>query len=125
PKLYKYYNDVVCRTEKFDPSLQFPFPKSVFSMATFNLGGCVFTERHFDVCDFAGGLCSIQALGNYNHKKCGHLVLYELRLVIEFPPRSEASIPSACVSHSNIPVTEEDEFRASFTQYTLGGLCQW
>ncbi|OCH86581.1 hypothetical protein OBBRIDRAFT_806683 [Obba rivulosa] len=32
------------------------------------------------------GFCAITTLGNYNPKKDGHLVLWDLGLVIKFPP---------------------------------------
>lgn len=53
--------------------------------------------------------------------KGGQLVLWEMCLVIEFPSGSCVLIPSATVTHSNIPVAPGG-FRTSFTQYAPGGL---
>jgi hypothetical protein len=51
-------------------------------------------------------------------------VLWDLQLVIEFPPGSTILIPSAVLHHSNIPIQKGEE-RYSFTQYTAGGLFRW
>ncbi|KAJ7849676.1 hypothetical protein B0H14DRAFT_3452376 [Mycena olivaceomarginata] len=64
---------------------------------------------------------SDRALGDFNPKEGGHIILWELKLVIEFPPGALILIPSATVMHSNLPVGP-GEHRASFTQYTGGGL---
>ncbi|KAJ7180004.1 hypothetical protein C8R43DRAFT_941738 [Mycena crocata] len=54
-------------------------------------------------------------------KKGGHLVLWDLKLVIEFPPGALILLPSATLSHSNVPVQPGDK-HISFTQFTAGGL---
>lgn len=41
--------------------------------------------------------------------------------MIEFPPGALIFIPSATITHSNIPVAK-GETRSSFTQYAPGGL---
>lgn len=52
------------------------------------------------------------------------MVLWEFKLIIQFPPGSTIHLPSAAVSHSNTPI-RKGEKRASFTQYTAGGLFRW
>lgn len=69
-------------------------------------------------------MCAIHALGNYDPKKGGHLILWDWKLVIEFPPGCTIIIPSAAVAHGNIAV-REGEVRKSFTQYCAGGLVRW
>jgi hypothetical protein len=63
----------------------------------------------------------VQALGNFDPEQGGHLVLWDLKLVVEFPAGALILLPSATIAHSNIPVQEGDE-RVSFTQYTAGGI---
>ncbi|KAG6905458.1 hypothetical protein DXG01_002553, partial [Tephrocybe rancida] len=77
-----------------------------------------------DTANLPFGLCAVTALGNFDATKGGHLVLWDLGLVIEFPPSSTILIPSAVIEHSNIPI-QEHETRYSFTQYSSGGLFQW
>jgi len=50
------------------------------------------------------GWCAITSLGPFDPKRGGHLVLWDLQLVIEFPPGSTILIPSAVLQHSNIPI---------------------
>ena len=73
-------------------------------------------------CPF--GWCSVQALGNYNYKTGGHLILWELKLIVEFPPGSLILLPSATITHSNVAV-DEGETRVSFTQFAAGGLFRY
>ncbi|KAJ7348101.1 hypothetical protein DFH08DRAFT_960452 [Mycena albidolilacea] len=79
---------------------------------------------HRDFANLAFGLCAITALGDFNYKMGGHLVLWDCKLVIEFPPGCTILIPSAAIYHSNIPIGHK-EHRYSFTQYTAGGLFRW
>ena len=79
---------------------------------------------HTDVGNKANGLCAVTALGKFNPKRSGHLILGRLRLVIEFPPGTTALIPSATVPHGNTAI-DDDETRMSVTQYAAGGLFRW
>ncbi|KAJ7651889.1 hypothetical protein B0H17DRAFT_1215103 [Mycena rosella] len=63
-------------------------------------------------------------LGYLDPDLSGHLILWDLKLVIRFPPGPTILIPSAIVRHSNVPVGPT-ESRFSFTQYTAGGLFRW
>ncbi|KAJ7671817.1 hypothetical protein B0H14DRAFT_3102332 [Mycena olivaceomarginata] len=60
------------------------------------------------------GLCAITALGNFDYTKGGHLILWDAKLILEFPPGTTILIPSAAIYHSNIPVAP-GERRFSFT----------
>ncbi|KAF7288421.1 hypothetical protein HMN09_01394600 [Mycena chlorophos] len=123
PRLYQYYRRY---NAKLDEKLHQPrpFARSVFSAATFNLGPWVWTFKHRDVLNLPFGWCAITALGNFDPTKGGHLVLWDLRMVVEFPPGATILIPSATLVHSNTPVSKH-EHRASFTQYTAGGLFRY
>ena len=52
------------------------------------------------------------------------MILWDLGLVIEFPPGSTIFIPSAALEHSNASI-QEHERRYSFTQFTSGGIFRW
>lgn len=66
----------------------------------------------------------MQALGKFNPKLGGHLILWDAKLIIEFPHGTTILIPSATVAHSNIPV-QKGESRVLFTQYCAGGIFRW
>ncbi|KAJ7155576.1 hypothetical protein C8R43DRAFT_1000503 [Mycena crocata] len=106
------------------PHLPRNFDRSVFACAAFNFGPNVWTFKHRDVLNIPFGWCAVQALGRFDPRKGGHLILWDLKLVIEFPHGATILLPSATVEHSNIPVQPGDE-RASFTQYTAGGLMRY
>ncbi len=97
---------------------------NVFACATFNVGERTVTVKHTDHLNLAYGWCAITPIGNYDPKRSGQIVLWELRMVIEFPPLSCGLIPSAIVSHSNLGI-QKGETRHSFTQYSAGGLFRW
>lgn len=101
-----------------------PFRNSIWSACTFNLGPRTCARRHKDFVNLAFGWCAITALGNFDHTRGGHLVLWDCKLILEFPPGSTILIPSAAILHSNIPIGA-GERRYSFTQYTAGGLFRW
>ncbi|KAJ3869995.1 hypothetical protein EV359DRAFT_76235 [Lentinula novae-zelandiae] len=65
---------------------------------------------------------------NYGPQTCadkgGHLVLWDLKLIIRFPPGATVLFPSALITHSNLPV-QSGETRYSIIQYSSGGLFRW
>ncbi|KAJ7690453.1 hypothetical protein B0H14DRAFT_3532294 [Mycena olivaceomarginata] len=97
---------------------------SVFAACTFNFGPRAICASHLDYANLSWGWCAITALGDFDPDLGGHLILWDLRLVIRFPPGSTILIPSAVIRHSNVPVRAH-EYRASFVQYTAGGLFRW
>jgi hypothetical protein len=118
PHLYAYYVDHLGPLFKTYPDLQRNFINSVFACATFNFGPITCPGN------LPFGWCAITALGNFNPLLGGHLILWDLKIVIEFPPGSTILIPSASIRHSNIMI-RPGESRYSFTQYTAGGLFCW
>jgi len=85
----------------------------------YNLGPQTVSEPHLDSTNLLFGLCTITlaALGNYDPKKGSRFVMWDCKLVIQFPP-------GTIVTHSNIPITSHKK-QYSFTQYTAGALFQW
>ena len=107
-----------------DETLKAPFSNSVFACAAFNFGPQVVTRPHRDHLNLAYGWCSITALGTFDPKAGGHLVLPELKLAIEFPPGATVLIPSASFTHYNLPIGIEEN-RQSITQFSAGGIFRW
>lgn len=123
PRLYGYYRRIMNKLEEHTGERR-NFPGSVFACATANFGPKVCSFKHRDTLNLAYGWCAITALGNFNPKLGGHIIFWETKTVVEFPPGSTFLIPSSCLSHSNTP-TQPGEYRASFTQYTAGGVFRW
>ncbi|KAF8057788.1 hypothetical protein FPV67DRAFT_1565894 [Lyophyllum atratum] len=121
PKLYRFYATTLQTLFTTCTHLDHTFSNSVFPACTFNCGPQTCTWRHIDYANLPYGLCAITALGNFNPRTGGQLILYGLRVVIDFPPGATILIPSGSVEHGNCPIAP-DETRMSFTQYAAGGL---
>ncbi|KAL7279948.1 hypothetical protein ACG7TL_006359 [Trametes sanguinea] len=124
PRMYDYYEETMNALYQKDSTLRPNFSNNVFGAATFNLGPRTISYTHRDHLNLPWGWCSITAIGDFDPVRGGHLVLHDLRMVIEFPPGSTILIPSAILSHSNTSIAPE-EHRYSFTQYSAGGLFRW
>ncbi|KAH9886483.1 hypothetical protein C8Q73DRAFT_748948 [Cubamyces lactineus] len=124
PKLHQYYKATLDHICESDPSLKRNSPGNSFAAATFNLGPQTFTRPHLDHLNLPWGWCAITALGAFNHTRCGQVVLWNLRKIIEFLCAATIYMPSAVVEHSNLAVDSEEE-RLSITQYTAGALFRW
>ncbi|KAJ6472763.1 hypothetical protein C8R47DRAFT_1221770 [Mycena vitilis] len=124
PNLFDFYRDYMGRFYRRYTHLKRPFLNGIFSACTFNLGPHTCALGHRDFANFALGWCPITAFGRFDYKKGGHLILWDCRLILEFPPGCTIIIPSAAIFHSNIPIAPHER-RYSFTQYTAGGLFRW
>jgi adenine-specific DNA glycosylase len=124
PELFKYYKDHLDPLLEKMKHLRKHFKKSVFTSAAFNFGPNVCTFSHRDCMNCPFGWCAIQSLGSFDHTLGGHLVLEDLKLLIEFPPGCLILIPSAVLTHANTPI-QAGEKRASFTQYCAGALFRY
>ncbi|TFY77044.1 hypothetical protein EWM64_g6968 [Hericium alpestre] len=123
PKVYQHYAENL-QPIYDDYGLKLLFQDSIFPSANFNLGPETACRIHVDCQNCPYGFCTITALGNYDPKKGGHLILWDFGFTIEFPPSSTILIPSACVRHGNVAI-QPGEQRYSFTQYCPGPLIQW
>jgi hypothetical protein len=126
PNLHAYYKDRLSRliSETKHIRLKKSFASSVFAANSYNFGPATVCYMHRDFGNLPYGWCAITALGDFNPSSGGHLVLWDLGLVVRFPPGSTILIPSAVITHSNTPIAE-GESRYSFTQYSAGGLFRW
>ncbi|KAF9554701.1 hypothetical protein CPC08DRAFT_737612 [Agrocybe pediades] len=124
PGVHQYYIDYLGKLYEHHPELKRTFRNSIFPAPTYNFGRQTVCYRHIDYANLPFGWCSITALGSFDHTKGGHLVLWDCRLVIEFPAGSTILIPSGILSHSNTTISD-DEKRYSFTQYAARGLFRW
>ena len=124
PRLYNEYSDTLDALVNHDHQLQRNIPNNIFAAMTLNAGPRTVTLRHTDHLNLAWGWCAITALGHYNPRTSGHLILWDLKMAIEFPPGSTILIPSAVLRHSNVALAA-GERRYSLTQYTAGGLMRW
>ncbi|KAE9387346.1 hypothetical protein BT96DRAFT_1080389, partial [Gymnopus androsaceus JB14] len=124
PLLYDRYKQHQDLLHAHEPHLRRNFPNSVWSSLTVNCGPQSTTNPHVDGSNVPDGWCPVLGVGTYNFRKGGHLVLPNLKLVLEFPPGCVIFLPSALLVHYNTPI-QPGETRYSITQYTAGGLFRW
>ncbi len=122
--MHQHYEEHLTALYDKLPHLRPNFPRSVFPCAAFNFGGSVWTFKHRDILNCPYGWCAITALGRFDHTRGAHLILWELKLFIQFPHAATIFIPSATLTHSNTPPAEGDS-RTSFTQFLAGGILRW
>jgi len=119
--MHEMYASMLQKLQDYNEKLQRPFPNSVFANFTANFGPETVCYDHKDSGNLPCGWCVVTALGEFDPKRGGHLVLWDLNMVIEFPPGCSIMIPSAMLRHSNTRI-QPGELRYSFTQYSAGGL---
>lgn len=123
PRLFDKYKNLEEAIKK-EVNIEPHFSGSAFPASGINFGPRVMTKRHKDLMNLAPGFCFVTCLSKHNHLKGGHLILWEYGIFIPFPHASTVGIPSAIVTHSNLPIGK-DEVRCSFTQYGAGALFRW
>ncbi|KAJ7799717.1 hypothetical protein B0H14DRAFT_3092781 [Mycena olivaceomarginata] len=108
-----------------DPSFQRLAALPIFSSPCGPPSSSHFTKRRWRSSSLGTPPCDGTSRGSTSDPDLGaHLILWDLRLVIRFPPGSTILIPSAIVRHSNVPI-QAHERRSSFAQYTAAGLFRW
>jgi hypothetical protein len=124
PKLYQYLAQILKALFGKYPHLEHIFANSIFPAASFNCGPRTISLDHTDYGNLSHGLCALTALGAYDHTCGSHLILFGLKLAIQFPIGSMVLIPSGCMDHGNMPISQ-GEICLSIAQYAAGGLFQW
>lgn len=121
PKAFRKIDDALFDLEEQYDDLECPFPQSVYPTVTFNLGDDISTDIHYDFLNWTFSDCAIHCFGNHDYRLGGHFVIWEWKLVIQFPPSATIIVPSSCVGHGNTPILD-GKIRKSMTQYVPGGL---
>ena len=124
PALWSFKVSVLNLLELGTKSIRRTFQGHPMAGTTFNFGPQSCCYPHKDFKNLSWGWCSITSLGTYDPTKGGHLALWDLKLVVEFPPYSTIFIPSALLMHGNATIAS-DETRMTVTQYNSGGLFTW
>lgn len=52
--------------------------------------------------------CAVTPAGLYDYKKGGQLILHEPKLIIELRPGQTMLLLSACITHENVPVADNE-----------------
>ncbi|TFK63215.1 hypothetical protein BDN72DRAFT_803478 [Pluteus cervinus] len=124
PKIFREIQEAMNKLFGRYSDLERNFSNSIYPAVTFNCGPETACLEHVDHGNAPNSLCAITALGDFDWKKGGHLVLFSLGIVVPLPPGSLALISSATIRHGNTPI-QPGEKRGSMTQYCAGGLLRW
>ncbi|KAJ6522598.1 hypothetical protein B0H19DRAFT_1277292 [Mycena capillaripes] len=109
PCLHAHYRECDTELRHAHPHLRRPFPNSAFFAATFNFGPKAWTFKHRDILNLV---------------RASRPVGLEARH--RFSPGTLILLPSATITHSNVPVDiKSGEERASFTQFSAGGIFRY
>lgn len=108
------------------PDLLRPSSLLPFAAISVNFGPHTISIPHRDLANLAWGWCVIIVLGSFDGARGGHLLLHEAKLILEVWPGAIIFLPSASITHSNVPLADPDnEFRFSIILYSAGGLFRW
>lgn len=124
PNLMKQYTDLQVELIAINCLFRAVFPDSPFCAFTMNMGPHTVCIGHRDFWNLVYGTCPIGALGPFNHRTGGHIILHEPKVIFEFRRGDVMFIPSGAITHENVPIAE-GETRYSFTMYTAGGLFRY
>ena len=119
PKLFAYYLGHVTPLFKWYGSQLRKNFATVFACSTFNFGPSTISFPHTDPGNLPFGWCAVTVLKPFDLKQGGHLILWDIKLVIEFPPGSTILLPSVVIRHSNLPVKKARSITPSLS--TLPG----
>lgn len=82
------------------------------------------TRDHEDWFNLLFGMCAVYASGVFDYTRGGYFIAKSLGVVTQFPPTSAIFVPSACVTHSNTPISD-NETRSSIAFFVAAGLARW
>jgi hypothetical protein len=116
PKVFLDVAQATGRLMDVYPMLRRAFSRSVYPAAAVNMASRGVSGQHRDAADSPGVPCSITSMGKYNSTLGGHLILFELKLVIEFPVGCTILIPSGGITHANTDI-QPGEVRHSLIQF--------
>ncbi|KAJ3934381.1 MAG: hypothetical protein NXY57DRAFT_890251 [Lentinula lateritia] len=103
--------------------LKRPFKRCCYAASQLNFTRAS-TDPHLDFMNAFFLCCGIWNGGRFNYKAGGQLIMWSLGIVVEFPPGAGILVPSASVTHANIPIGPE-EWRHSITFFTAAGILRW
>ncbi|KAJ3739108.1 hypothetical protein DFH05DRAFT_1407988 [Lentinula detonsa] len=123
PKLHSLYSNVLSDLCLSNPHLRRNWPDCCFAASSLNFEHAV-TTRHRDFRNLLFGECAVWNGGLFDYKKGGHLIVWDLKLVVEFPPGCTAFLPSAMFAHSNTSISTNEKCH-SMTFFSASGLFRW
>ncbi|KAJ7180031.1 hypothetical protein C8R43DRAFT_1117376 [Mycena crocata] len=109
-----------------DPRALYPTDSSVYSAVSLELGGphCRGIPQGDPERSEVASWSILTALGKYSALHGGHIIFWDLGLVVCFPVGASILIPSALVRYSFVKVRDHEK-RYSILQYAGAGIGRW
>ncbi|KAJ7236958.1 hypothetical protein C8J57DRAFT_1529749 [Mycena rebaudengoi] len=130
PRLFNDCVDKVQQIRNHGEGLHLPFdeaihsevepPISPFTTVEYDFGGSTSPLRYHER-DLFYAWRSVTSLGVYDSRHGGHLILWDLRRIILFPPGSTFLFPGALIRYSFVAIEERTERQFLLTQYSDAG----
>ena len=111
PKLaliYQRIDDSLHVPGAFRLSQRFNLP---FAAHAFNLGPYMECWFHRDSRNFILGICPVLVMGQFDHKRSGHFIMVEPKLVLELRPGDVLLLMSSIITHGTAPLGEGERRR--------------
>ncbi|KAJ7838430.1 hypothetical protein B0H13DRAFT_1650755, partial [Mycena leptocephala] len=119
PRLYTHVEDTKSRVLGHDWTLRDNYPPGAFHASEWFLGADESPPR-LDDLDMLWSWRALTALGRYNARWGGELILWEEKKVIKFPPGATFLFPAAFTRYSFTQV-RAGETQYAFSQYSHSG----
>ncbi|KAK7022082.1 hypothetical protein R3P38DRAFT_2532923, partial [Favolaschia claudopus] len=123
PTAFEALEDQKAQLLSYDPDAVYPCETSVFSAITLELGGPhrilspFGPHGHFDPSTW----CIITSLGIYDFRLGGHIILWDIGWVLQFPPGASILLPPGLVRYSFVKVRPH-ESRYLLIQFAGSGI---
>ncbi|KAJ3724641.1 hypothetical protein C8R42DRAFT_577592 [Lentinula raphanica] len=123
PKLHRFLENLLEKILVDNPDLTRMFAGCCYGACHVNLlSAC--TRPHQDYFNVLFAMYCAFSVGSFDHTRGGHLIAWEFGVVTEFPPGTAIFLPSAWVTHANVPI-ESHERRSSIAFFMSSGLARW
>ncbi|KAF9027690.1 hypothetical protein BDP27DRAFT_1437082 [Rhodocollybia butyracea] len=109
PKSYAEFHRQNLQLKEKIPTFEGNIKGSVYLCCTANCGPNSWTHIHQDGLNCAGACCTVTSGGPFDPTKGGQLIIWDLKLIFDFPPGSTILLPSALFRHLNIPIQKGEK----------------
>ncbi|KAG6915875.1 hypothetical protein DXG01_009452 [Tephrocybe rancida] len=124
PKMWDKYEYTTARMNSTRWNAPINFQGSTYPAVRFNVGPQTSTvQPYMDCQQECRGLSAMTPIGNYNYKLGGHIVFYELKLIVEVVPGTTLFVPTGLLSYGTMDIQESEE-RMTITQCFGPGLAE-
>ncbi|KAG6905214.1 hypothetical protein DXG01_004142 [Tephrocybe rancida] len=124
PKMWDKYKYTATRMYSTHWNIPNNFHGTVYPAVRFNVRPQTSTvQPYMDRQRERRGPPAVTPIGNYNYKLSGHIVFYELKLIIEVPPGTTLFVPTRLLSYGTTNIQEGEE-RMTITQCFGPGLAE-